>query len=178
MKKIITLAGSNSQRSINQQLVSYAAYKIEDAIILPIDLNDFVLPIYGVDYEDENGIPSAVKKLDRIFHEADGFVISLAEHNGSYAAVFKNAIDWLSRIDMKIWKNKPMLVMATSPGGRGGATVLQAAKGYFPFMGARIIADFSLPLFYDHFSEGELIQPELKEELEEKIKVFRAELDA
>lgn len=37
--------------------------------------------------------------------------------------------------------------MATSPGDRGGATVLQAAVNYFPFLGANVVADFSLPNF-------------------------------
>ena len=84
MKKIITIAGSNSQKSINKSLLSYTSSLIENVEIIPIDLNDYVLPIFGVDYEAENTIPSAVKRLDELLDAADGFIISLSEHNGSY----------------------------------------------------------------------------------------------
>jgi chromate reductase, NAD(P)H dehydrogenase (quinone) len=172
MKKIITIAGSNSQKSINKSLLSYTSSLIENVEIIPIDLNDYVLPIFGVDYEAENTIPSAVKRLDELLDAADGFIISLSEHNGSYAAVFKNTIDWLSRINMKIWREKPMLLMASSPGGRGGITVLESAKAYFPYLGGKVLADFSLPNFYDNFSEDKISDEELHEELSRKIQIF------
>ena len=87
-------------------MVSYTSSLLENVEIIHIDLNDYVLPIYGVDYEKENAIPIAVKRLDELLNTADGFLISLAEHNGSYAAVFKNTLDWLSRANMKIWIGK------------------------------------------------------------------------
>jgi len=172
MKKIITIAGSNSQKSINKSLLSYTSSLLENIEINPIDLNDFILPIYGVDYETENAIPTAAKRLDALLDTADGFIISLAEHNGSYAAAFKNTIDWLSRSNMKVWREKPMLLMATSPGARGGKTVLQAAKSYFPYLGSYIVTDFSLPNFYDNFSEDGISDEELHEELSRKIQIF------
>lgn len=177
MKKIITIAGSNSQKSINRILLSHTTILLENVEIISIDLNDYILPIYGVDFETENGIPTAVKRLDETFNKADGFIISLAEHNGSYTSVFKNTLDWLSRANMKIWREKPMLLMATSPGGRGGATVLQTAKAYFPYLGANVIADFSLPNFYDNFSEDGISDNELKEELRKKIMLFKQHLN-
>lgn len=176
MKKVVTIAGSNSQKSINKLLIEYAASLLKEVEIITIDLNDYILPIYGEDFEAENGIPTAVKRLDEIIDSADGFVISLAEHNGSYTAVFKNIIDWLSRINMQIWRERPMLLFATSPGGRGGATVLQAASAYFPFLGGKIIETFSLPSFYDNFKEGEVIEENYRRELENKTDTFSKEL--
>jgi NAD(P)H-dependent FMN reductase len=176
MKKVITIAGSNSQKSINKSLLFYASTLLENVEFIPIDLNDYVLPMYGVDFEAESGIPIAVKRLDELINTADAFIISLAEHNGSYAAVFKNTLDWLSRAHMKIWRNKPMLLMATSPGGRGGATVLQAANAYFPFMGAKITGTYSLPSFFDNFHEGKIIDESLKEELNNKVITFSKQL--
>jgi NAD(P)H-dependent FMN reductase len=178
MKKIITIAGSNSQNSINKTLLTYTASFLENVEIIPIDLNNYVLPIYGVDFETENGIPPAVKKLDRIFDTADGFLISLAEHNGSYAAVFKNTIDWLSRSNMKVWREKPMLLMATSPGARGGATVLESARGYFPFMGAKVTDTFSLPSFYEHFMDGKITDENLKEDIRSKLNRFKVTIQS
>tara|TARA_R110002096_G_C14638936_1_gene725402 strand:- start:1584 stop:2120 length:537 start_codon:yes stop_codon:yes gene_type:complete len=172
MKKIITIAGTNSQKSINKRLLSYTSGLLENVELISIDLNDYVLPIYGVDFEDENGIPTAVKRLNEVFDKADGFIVALAEHNGTYTAVFKNTLDWLSRTNIKVWRDLPTLLMATSPGGRGGATVLQAAVSYFPFLSAKVVADFSLPSFFDNFSENEISDEELHEELSRKIQIF------
>ncbi|MBU2973245.1 NADPH-dependent FMN reductase [Zobellia sp. B3R18] len=176
MKKVITMAGSNSQKSINKKLLSYTSGLLENTKIISIDLNDYVLPIYGVDYEEENGIPTAVRRLNELMDEADGFMISLAEHNGSYTAVLKNTIDWLSRVNIKIWREKPLLLLATSPGGRGGKTVLESAKAYFPFLGAKVIADFSLPNFYDNFKEKKVVAGNFKKEVEKKSIEFYNQL--
>lgn len=176
MKKVITIAGTNSQKSINKSLLTHTTSLLKGVEINSIDLNDYILPMYGVDFEAENGIPSTVKRLDELLNTADGFVVSLAEHNGSYAAVFKNAIDWLSRVNIKIWRNKPMLLMATSPGSRGGATVLQSASAYFPFMGARLVETYSLPSFYDNFKDDYVSDEASKKDLEDKINRFLLEL--
>ena len=172
MKKVITIAGTNSQKSINKRLLSYTSGLLKNVEHISIDLNDYVLPIYGVDFEDENGIPTAVKRLNELLDKADGFIIALAEHNGTYTAVFKNTLDWLSRANIKVWRDKPTLLMATSPGGRGGATVLQGAVNYFPFLGANVIEDFSLPSFFDNFSEEGISNENLKEELIQKVQLF------
>jgi len=169
MKKVITIAGSNSQKSINKKLLGYTSNLLKNVEIVSIDLNDYVLPIYGEDFEEQNGIPTTVKRLNELINTADAFIISLAEHNGSYTAVFKNVIDWLSRLNIKIWREKPMLLMATSPGGRGGITVLQSAVASFPFLGAKIIETYSLPSFYDHFKDGKVIEEQFRKELKEKI---------
>ncbi len=174
MKKIIALGGSNSKDSINKKLAVYAAKQIKESETIVADLNEFELPLYGIDLEKEEGIPENALKLNGILEEVDGIVISMAEHNGSFTAAFKNAIDWLSRIDQKVWKDKPMLLMATSPGGRGGATVLGTAKASFPFLGGKVIADFSLPSFYDNFSEVGLKNGELGKALDKKIQEFQA----
>jgi len=176
MLKIVTLAGTNSQNSINKSFLAYAKTFIDDVEFLNIDLNDYLLPIFGVDYEAENALPLALKRLNKIFDQADGFILSLAEHNGSYSAVFKNTLDWLSRTEQAVWREKPMLLMASSPGGRGGATVLESAKSYFPFMGAHISASFSLPSFYDNFSEGIIVNPALEAEFAQKVKKFNEDL--
>ncbi|WP_452231252.1 NADPH-dependent FMN reductase [Lacinutrix sp. MEBiC02404] len=172
MKNIIAFAGSNSKQSINKQLASYAGNLVQEAKVEVLDLNEFELPLYGIDYETEHGIPENAKVFLEKIKSSDGIILSLAEHNGAYATVFKNIFDWMSRIDGKLWSEKPMLLMATSPGGRGGSSVLEIAKGRFPFMGGNIIADFSLPLFNDNFSEGKIVNNILKEEMLNKVGLF------
>lgn len=172
MKKIIAFAGSNSKQSINKQLAFYTANQVNETSVELLDLNDFELPLYGIDYETEHGIPDKAKAfLDKI-NSSDGIVLSLAEHNGAYATVFKNLFDWMSRVDGKLWNEKPMLLMATSPGARGGATVLEIAKGRFPYMGGNIVSSFSLPSFSDNFSENGILDTELSNNLKNAITIF------
>lgn len=173
MKKIVAIGGSNSMKSINKTLATFVANQLENTETIVADLNDFDLPLYGIDLEKEKGIPKDATRLNNLLESADGLVISLAEHNGSFAAAFKNTYDWLSRINKKVWKGKPMLLMATSPGGRGGATVLQTAKASFPYLGADIVADFSLPSFHTNFSEDGLTDPQLNENLNQKIELLQ-----
>lgn len=172
MKNIIAFAGSNSKNSINKQLAIFTANQIKNVKATVLDLNDFELPLYGIDYETTHGIPDNAKQFLETIKSADGIVLSLAEHNGAYSSAFKNLYDWMSRIDGKLWNDKPMLLMATSPGGRGGASVLEIAKGRFPFMGGNIVADFSLPFFTQNFSEDGIVDSVLKQNLEKAISNF------
>jgi len=165
MKKIITLGGSSSKASINKTLAEYAGSLIKDVELNKIDLNDFDLPLFSVDIESEFGIAKAAKELNELFENTDGFVISLAEHNGAYSTAFKNAFDWLSRINGKVWRDKPMLLLSTSPGARGGQSVLDIALGKFPYMGGNIVGSMSFPLFNDNFVDGEIVNSELKSKL-------------
>jgi len=173
MKHIIAFAGSNSKQSINKQLATYVAHKIKNVDIKILDLNDFALPLYGIDYEKAHGIPDTARVFLDFIKSSDGIVLSLAEHNGTYTTVFKNLYDWMSRIDGKLWSNKPMFLMATSPGARGGASVLEAAKGRFKHMGGNIVTDFSLPSFDDNFSEHGIKDKQLNGDLNIKIKRFQ-----
>lgn len=169
MKTIIAFAGSNSKTSINKKLAAYAASLVENTTVNVLDLNDYKLPLYGIDEELENAIPETAEKFLKTLQEADGIVLSLAEHNGAYATVFKNIFDWMSRIDGKLWGNVPMLLMATSPGARGGQTVLDIAKGRFPYMGGNIVAEYSLPSFNEHFVDGIIKDASLLEKLQVEV---------
>ena len=169
---IIALGGSNSKTSINKKLATYAAAQIKNGTVTILDLNDFELPLFGVDKEQEIGIPEAAVAFAAKIDAADYIVLSLAEHNGAYSAAFKNLLDWTSRIkDRKMWGDKPMLLMATSPGARGAIDTLTTAKTRFAFMGAQIKATFSLPEFYKNFNTEEGITDQtLKQQLVDIIK--------
>ena len=94
--------------------------------------------------------------------------------SAAYSAAFKNIMDWISRLEKGIWSNKPMLLMATSPGGRGGKSVLEIAENSFPRRGANVIASFSLPSFNDNFDEDRGITDEaLLEEFKGKLDAFK-----
>jgi len=175
--KILAFGASNSKNSINKKLADYASAQLQGADIDLIDLNDFEMPIFSIDREKENGIPNAAKEFREKILNADGIIISFAEHNGSYTAVFKNISDWISRLDNKIWRDKLMFIMSTSPGGRGAILVLQQAMNDFQRRGANIQANFSLPKFNDNFSVSEEILDEtLKNDFNEKLSQFAVHL--
>jgi NAD(P)H-dependent FMN reductase len=176
MKKILAFAGSTSSTSINKELAGFAAENLENTAFDIIDLRDFNIPIYSQDEEKENGLPEGAKRFSALFEQYDGFILSLAEHNGSYAAAFKNIFDWSTRVEKNFFRDKPLLLMATSPGGRGGATVLNTAATSFPHMGAKSITTFSLPGFYDNFKEGKIVNDEFASVLKEKVNEFENSL--
>jgi len=173
MKNIIIIGASNSKQSINKVLAEYTGDLLKNVELTKVDLNDYAMPIFSVDVESENGFPKGAKDLNEVIESADGFVISFAEHNGAYSAAFKNAFDWLSRIEGKVWRDKPMLLLATSPGARGGQSVLDLAVGRFPYMGGNIIGNLSFPSFYDNFKEGEIVNENLKSNLLKLIDDFQ-----
>jgi len=165
MPKILAFGASTSTHSINKQFAAYAAGRVPGADVDLIDLNDFSTPIYSVNQESAQGIPQGAKDFVAAIEAADGIIVSFAEHNGSYAAAFKSLFDWGTRHKQKVWSDKPMLLLSTSPGGRGGATVLAAAEGSFPHLGGKIVATFALPSFQDNFSEtAGITDPALKAE--------------
>ena len=176
MKNILAFAGSNSSDSINKQLATYAANLVDDVKVTVLDLNDYDLPIYSKDLEAKSGIPENAKKFHQHIQKADGLVVSLAENNAAYSAVFKNLFDWMSRYEQKTFLGKPMLLMATSPGGRGGASVLAMAAERFPRHDANVVAEFSLPLFNDKFSDGKIVDEDFNEKLKKAVQLFQNSL--
>ncbi len=171
MKKVLGFAGSTSKTSINKQLVGFAGTQLENISFDIADLNDFSVSLFSID-EEKNGFPENVQKFNDLLDRYDGFIVSLAEHNGSYAAAFKNIFDWVSRINRKVFRDKPLLLMAASPGGRGGASVLATANSSFPHMGANIVATFSLANFYDNFKDTHLVNTVIFDELKKVVKTF------
>lgn len=171
--KILAFGASSSRNSINKQFATFAANQIKEARVKVLDLNDFEMPIFSVDKEKANGIPDLAIEFKAHIKKADGIIISFAEHNGAYSTAFKNIFDWISRINNDVWAGKPMLLLATSPGARGGKTVLDIAVNKFKFMNPNTLANFSLPLFKENFSKDEgIIDEELNKEFQKQLRIF------
>jgi chromate reductase, NAD(P)H dehydrogenase (quinone) len=169
VNKIIAFGATNSTTSINKKLATYTANLFSDAEVEILDLNDYEMPIYSIEREQRDGIhPLAIDFYNKL-ESADLIIISFAEYNGSYTAAFKNIFDWISRINNKTFQNKKMILLVTSPGGRGGKTVLENAISRFPHHGANIVGSFHLPSFHQNFLNGELVNVELREELKQII---------
>ena len=169
---VIAFAASSSTKSINKQLVTYASGLLVNASIEILDLNDYELPLFSEDKEAEIGQPPLARKFFDKIGSSDAIIISFAEHNGSYSAAYKNLFDWCSRIDAKVFQNKPIVMLATSPGARGGSNVLAAATGSAPHFKGDLKGSLSVPNFYDNFDVdlGQIKTPELKRQLEATVK--------
>ncbi|HJD86971.1 NAD(P)H-dependent oxidoreductase [Empedobacter stercoris] len=171
--KILAFAGSNSKTSINKQLLNYTLNQIENAEIDLIDINDFEMPIYSTDRQVENGFPQEAQDFYKKVQDADGLVISLAEHNGNFSVALKNILDWVSRIDMPYLKGKKLLLLSTSPGGYGGGNVMEVATKYFGmFASGEIVASTTFPSFHDNFQNNEIVNEELKNKVLDQVNIF------
>ena len=169
-KKIIAFGASSSKQSINKQLATFAANQFQNVSVEILDLNDYEMPIFSVDKEKENGIHPLAQEFYSKLGSADLIIISFAEHNGNYSSAFKNILDWTSRINAKTFQEKPMLLLATSPGARGGSSVLEIATKRFPFQGGIVKGSFSLPSFNDNFDVvNGIIHQEYKNQLLEIV---------
>ncbi|GAB5407033.1 MAG: NAD(P)H-dependent oxidoreductase [Aureliella sp.] len=169
--KIVAFAASSSENSINKQLVTYAAGLLNEADVEILDLNDYELPLFSVDKEAELGSPELAAKFYEKLGSCDAIMISFAEHNGSYSAAYKNLFDWCSRINQKLFQNKPMVMLATSPGARGAQTVLATAVGSASYFAGDVKASVSVPSFQDNFDSatGAITNAELAEEIKAAV---------
>lgn len=176
--KILVFAGSNSSTSINQQLAKYAGTLLKNNSFTVIELKDFPAPVFSEDIEKEEGYPETMKALNALFNEHDGFIISLPEYNSSITPVFKNTVDWISRIERPTFKDKPVLLLSTSNGARGAMTNLANVESLMPRWGGKVTGTFSLPSFTENMNEN---KTEIKNEferakLENCVKTFEANL--
>ncbi|MES2163718.1 MAG: NAD(P)H-dependent oxidoreductase [Pseudomonadota bacterium] len=173
--KVLAFAASNSSKSINKKLATYAAGLVDGAEVDLLDLNDYEMPLFSIDREAASGHPAQAKAFLQKIAACDAMIISFAEHNGSYSAAFKNLFDWCSRIEPKVFQNKPMVLLATSPGARGGASVLAAATGSAPFFGGHVKASLAIPSFNDNFDleRGVLKHEELNARLVSAVAMLK-----
>ncbi|PHZ60594.1 NADPH-dependent FMN reductase [Photobacterium leiognathi] len=165
--KLLAFAATNSQQSINRALVTYAASQVNADEVEILDLNDFEMAIYSIDRENASGIPEQAQLFFDKIGQSDAILISFAEHNGTYTAAYKNIFDWASRINQKFYQQKPMLMLATSPGPGGAKNVLDTAVTSAPFFDANVFGSLSIPSFYENFDleKQTLINEELNSQL-------------
>lgn len=184
--KILAFAASSSRQSINKQLVGYASRLLEDGLIDGldgaveveiIDLNDYEMPIYSIDRQNETGIPQQAHDFFAKIGAADAVLISFAEHNGFYTAAYKNIFDWASRIDMRVYQGKPAALFSTSIGGTGGANVLETAVKSGQFFGYDVLASLAVPTFQNNFDPAtrSLTNPELDTQFRKVLEALTRE---
>ena len=120
MKKVIAIVGSLRKQSIHRQLLGhYRELAGEDFQIEEGEISE--IPLYNQDLEAEGGAPESVTRLAQQIQGSDGVIFFTPEYNYSIPGVLKNALDWLSRSDLKPFHEKKAAIIGASPGNVGTA---------------------------------------------------------
>ncbi|HET9892219.1 MAG TPA: NAD(P)H-dependent oxidoreductase [Mycobacterium sp.] len=142
--KILALVGSLRAASINRQIAELAATVAADDVTVTIFEGLAELPFYNEEIDDvmntEAPPLAPVAALRSAAADADAALVVTPEYNGSYPAVIKNAIDWLSRpFGDGALKGKPLAVIGGSFGQYGGVWAHDDTRKSFGIAGARVV---------------------------------------
>lgn len=166
--KIAAFSGSSRAGSFNAALLSnaVAAARAAGAEVTVVDLRALDLPIYDGDLEVADGLPQAALDFKKILRDSDGFLIATPEHNSSYSALLKNAIDWASRSGKgepadSVFLGKTAAILAASPGALGGLRALFALRELLQNMAVTVLARmYGLGNAHAAFDEAGVIKDE------------------
>jgi NAD(P)H-dependent FMN reductase len=147
--KVLALVGSLRAASINRQIAELAAAVAPAGVTVTVFEGLGELPFYNEEIDDAmstDAPPVApVAALRAAAAGADAALVVTPEYNGSFPAVVKNAIDWLSRpFGDGALKGKPLAVIGGSFGQYGGVWAHDATRKSFGIAGARVIETIKL----------------------------------
>ncbi|VVP36398.1 NADPH-dependent FMN reductase [Pseudomonas silesiensis] len=117
--RLLGISGSLRSQSTNTAVLKALATRLGDRATMSLfSLND--IPLYNADLEAD-ALPASVASLKEAISQVDGLIICSPEYNYGTSGVLKNALDWASRPGFNSpLKNKPVLIMTSSPGALGG----------------------------------------------------------
>jgi NAD(P)H-dependent FMN reductase len=142
--KVLALIGSLRSGSVNRQIAELAAEKAPDGISVTLydGLGD--VPFYNEDIDGPEA-PAAATKLRDAVADADAVLVVTPEYNGSFPAVVKNSIDWLSRpYGQNAVTGKPLAVIGAAAGQYGGVWSHDETRKSFGLAGAGVIEGLAL----------------------------------
>jgi chromate reductase, NAD(P)H dehydrogenase (quinone) len=146
--KVLVVTGNARLDSVNRKLARATVEALRHAGVEATlaDLRDFPMPIYDGDLEAGEGMPPAAKALKQLAREHDGFAIASPEYNGSFPALLKNALDWISRPEpgdrpLEVFRGKVAAILSASPGPGGGKRGLHQLRELLEMMSVTVIPE-------------------------------------
>ena len=144
--KILVLAGSARQDSVHRKIARQVVEALREAgaEATLADLREFPMPIYDGDLEAGEGLPPTARALKELARRHDGFAIASPEYNGSFPALLKNALDWISRPEpgerpLEVFRGRVAAILSASPGPGGGRRGLRHLRELLEMMNVRVI---------------------------------------
>jgi NAD(P)H-dependent FMN reductase len=142
----LMIAGSARVDSIHRKLARQTVEALRAAGVdaTLADLRDFPMPIYDGDLEAGQGLPPAAKALKELARGHNGFAIASPEYNGSFPALLKNALDWISRPEpgertLEVFRGKVAALLSASPGPGGGKRGLRHLRELLEMMMVNVV---------------------------------------
>jgi chromate reductase len=136
--KVLGISGSLRGASYSTALLRALAELAPDGVELELWEGLRELPPFDEDAEADPG--PAVVGLRAAIAEVDAVLIVTPEYNASLPGVLKNALDWASRPPATSpLRNKPVAVVAASPGAFGGVWAQADARRVLARIGARVV---------------------------------------
>ncbi|MBL9205198.1 MAG: NAD(P)H-dependent oxidoreductase [Opitutaceae bacterium] len=141
LPRILAFSGSIRKASVNTQLLHVAAAAVQRAggQSTLLSLQDYPLPLFNGDLENESGMPDPAKALVEALVAHDGLLIACPEYNSMVTPLLKNTIDWCSRADDNPFEGKVVAVVSASPGAFGGVRSLTAVRQMMTHLGAWVV---------------------------------------
>lgn len=155
--QLAVMVGSLRADSVNGAVARAAAAHCPDGVELTTCAVTDV-PLYNGDIEAA-GLPPAVENLHATVGAADGLLICSPEYNGSFPAVTKNAIDWLTR-PPKSWEGTATTMVTATPGPRAGLGVRTHFEAIMEHQPVRVFPSLGIGSYGDKFADGELTDAE------------------
>ena len=172
--KALVFAGSTRADSFNKKLARAAAEALRGAgfEVTLADLSDFPMPLYDGDVESAQGLPERARAFKELVRGHDALAIASPEYNGSFPAVVKNVVDWISRPGagephLAAFRGKHAMLLSASPGSGGGRRGLRHLRELLEMIGVHVTrAQVPVAKTADAFGAGgELLRAEDREAL-------------
>jgi chromate reductase, NAD(P)H dehydrogenase (quinone) len=164
MTRALVFAGSTRTDSLNRKLALAAAEELRrrGMEVTFAELRDYPLPMYDGDLESGSGVPEKAQAFRKLIEANDVLVIASPEYNGSFPAVVKNTIDWVSRArsgerPAAAFHGKTAVLLSASPGPGGGRRGLRHLRELLEMIGVTVVGEVAVPKAFEAFdAEGRL----------------------